>query len=105
MDAIVIELANRLNRFRSLASDELDWLEAAVRREERRKGHKREFWDRSLDRRLRRYLGRGKKVREIAPLLGKTELAVWSRIRVLKGHTGHRRKPEQGSVEPMRAER
>lgn len=103
MDSIVIELASCLNRFRSLTDAESRWLEASIRREERRKGNKREFWDRSLDSRLRRYLRRGKKVREIAPLIGKSEGAIWSRIRVLRGNRGHRRKPEQGFVEEQMA--
>jgi hypothetical protein len=33
MDAIVVELATSLNRFRSLTDDESNWLEQALRRE------------------------------------------------------------------------
>lgn len=103
-DQMIITLATELSRQRALTDVESRWLEAAIRREDRRNGCKRSFWTRAEDRRLKRFLVRGKKVREIAPLMNKTEQAVWSRIRVLRGHTGHRGRAAQGFVEAVGAE-
>ena len=98
-DVVIITLATELSRLRVLTDAESEWLEQAIRREDRRNGCKREFWSTEQDKRLRRMLERGKKVSQIAPLLNKSEGAVWSRLRVLRGTNGHRRREcEEGPM-------
>lgn len=94
MDTIVIELANSLNRFRSLTEQESRWVEASVRREEWRKtGGPTPRWAAKDDIRLKRMVRNGKQPRAIARAMGRSEQAVWSRIRFLrrKGQIGYYR--------------
>lgn len=85
MDMQLIELATSLNRFRSLEPVESRWLEGAIRREMRRGGQNlKERWPPKDDLALKRLVRRGKTWREIARILGRSELAVGSRIRSLR---------------------
>ncbi len=90
IDMVVIELATSLGRQRALSDLESRWLEGAVRREDRRNGKGRAWgpgkvlWQPSDDIALKRHLKRGKKAREIARVMGKTEDSIWSRIRQLR---------------------
>jgi hypothetical protein len=86
MDMIVIELATSLGRHCALSDRESRWLEASVRRELRRTGQAcRPRWETRDDQMLKRLLRRGKKPRDIArQMVGRTEQAIWSRIRFLR---------------------
>lgn len=66
-----------LGRTRELSPLESRQLEEAMRHGER-KGQR--AWTRFDDRKLLQLLERGKKPRNIAPILGRTERAVWRRI-------------------------
>ncbi len=82
MEEIVIEMANRLNRHRSLAPDEEDWVEMAVYRVGRandRQPRKRK-WQPAQDQDLLRHMRRGRTVHDIARAMGKTPNAIYSRI-------------------------
>lgn len=89
-DMVLIELATSLGRERALSDQESRWLEGAVRREDRRNGKARAWgpgkilWQTKDDVALKRHLKRGRKAREIARAMGKTEDAIWSRIRHLR---------------------
>lgn len=97
-DEIIVALAEKLGKERALDNQESRWLEQALRRHLRSTGVKRGFWRPKDDLALKRHLRRNRMVREIARAMGKTEDAIRSRIRVLRGNTGHRRKREQGHV-------
>jgi hypothetical protein len=85
MDMVLIDLATSLSKCRVLSDRESRWLEAAIRREDRRLGLGRPFWETRDDQRLKRLLKRGKRPREIARQMpGRTEQAIWSRIRQLR---------------------
>ncbi|HJR82567.1 MAG TPA: hypothetical protein VJ775_01445 [Sphingomicrobium sp.] len=93
MDGIVIELATSLNRHRSLSDQESQWLEQALRRQNRRAWHNRGTrgnnptriaWEPKHDVSLKRLLRRGRKPREIARAMGRTEGAILTRIRDLR---------------------
>ena len=86
IDMVLIELATSLGRERVLSDQESRWLEGAVRREDRRNGRAnlKVRWERKDDIGLKRHLKRGRKPREIARAMGRTEDAVWSRIRQLR---------------------
>ena len=85
MDMVVIELATALNRHRSLSDQESRWLEASLRREMRRDGTIRPRWEHKDDLMLKRLLKRGKKPRDIArQMKGRTEQAIWDRIKRLR---------------------
>jgi hypothetical protein len=83
VDEIVIELANALNRFRSLTDRESRWLYDAIRRERYVAGNER-YWKPTDIAKLTRMIRRGRKPRDIAKTLGRTEQAVWSKIRMLR---------------------
>jgi DNA-binding NarL/FixJ family response regulator len=95
---IIIEALTRLGRHRALKDDESNWLERAVRKQTRAEGRKRPYWTTAMDSRLSRMLRRGKKVPEIAEAMDKTQGAIWSRIRLLKGNIGHRRMQRKGFI-------
>jgi len=76
--ASTFETLDALSRTRPLSPSEVLQLERAVRRKAGLVGLKR--WTKRDLARLKRYLERGKKPAKIAPLLGRTERAVWLRI-------------------------
>lgn len=76
-----LEHLDALSRTRPLTQGEALRLERALRRRGEPKGQR--VWTRSDISRLRRYLLRGKKPAQIAPLLNRTERAVWCRMRML----------------------
>lgn len=88
-----LEELDALSRTRPLTMLETLRLERALRRRSEPKGQKP--WTRRDMDRLRRYLLRGKKPREIAPLMKRTERAIWRRMTVL-GWTV--RSAEKGSI-------
>jgi hypothetical protein len=67
-----------ISRERALSPLESLRLERAMRRTAEPKGQK--LWTSSDLRRLRAYLSRGKKPAQIAPMLGRTERAIWRKI-------------------------
>jgi hypothetical protein len=75
------ERLDAISRTRALTPAETLRLERVLRRCGEPKGQR--LWTRSDISRLRRYLLRGKKPKQIAPLLNRTERAVWCRMRML----------------------
>ena len=75
--AAVIDALTAISRTRPLTPSESRRLEEALHQSER-KGQR--IWTRGDDRRLLRLLERGKRPRHIAPILGRTERAVWRRM-------------------------
>jgi hypothetical protein len=71
-----------ISRTRSLSHAEVCRLERAVRRTAPKRD--RWYWTRGDDRRLDRYLRRGKKPKQIAFLMGRSEQSIWTRMRRLK---------------------
>lgn len=67
------------NRMRPLDAREISYVERAAWGS---KGQR--YWSKGDIGRLKRYLARGKKPRQIAPLMGRTERAVWRMIYRLK---------------------
>lgn len=96
-DTMIVELATSLSRQRALSDTESQWLEGALRREDRRNGIKRPFWEVKDDQALKRHLKRGRTVREISRIMDRSDDSIWSRIRFLrrKGKLGY---IEQGPV-------
>ena len=97
-DEIIVALAEKLGRERMLTEQESRWLEQALRRTMRAAGLKRGFWQAKDDVALKRHLRRGRTAKDIARAMGRSVDAVRSRIRVLRGNTGHRRKVPQGPM-------
>lgn len=92
-DEIIVALAEKLGKERALDNEESRWLEQALRREDRRNGRGRLFWKPNEDLRLKRMFRAQverrdgevtRKVRNVAREMGRTEQAVWSRIRFLR---------------------
>ena len=67
-----------ISRARPLTPRETVHLDLALRRRGQRKGQR--YWTRSDINRLRRYLLRGKKPAQIAPLMNRTERAIWRKM-------------------------
>lgn len=88
-----LEHLDALSRTRALTPSETLRLERALRRRGEPKGQR--AWTRSDISRLRRYLLRGKRPAQIAPLLNRTERAIWRRMTLL-GWTV--RDAEKGSI-------
>lgn len=81
----LIELATSLNKYRSLTEREAGWLYGAIRREKRRGGENlKQRWLAKDDIALKRLLRHGKRPRDIARAIGRTEDAVWSRMKALR---------------------
>jgi hypothetical protein len=74
----LLDRLDMLSRVRPLTPDEVLQLERAVRPLMRR--NEVWHWTRSDDRRLARYLARGRKPKMIAILMKRTERAVWQRM-------------------------
>lgn len=83
MEGIVVEMANALNRFRSLDDRELGWVQRAIRQEERKKGNGRPFWTPEEDATLKGLLGAGMRTRQIGVEMHKTASSVRCRMRAL----------------------
>lgn len=87
-DEIIVALAERLGKERMLDEQESRWLETSLRRLDRRAG--REGWARKVrwtvkdDVALKRHLGRNRRAKDIARAMGKSEDAIWSRIKKLR---------------------
>lgn len=78
-----IEQLDALSRTRPLTQLEVIRLERALKARRERKGEtkvKPHPWSRSELSRLRRYLSRGKKPAQIAPLIKRTERAIWRKM-------------------------
>jgi hypothetical protein len=71
-----------ISRTRSLSSSEVCRLERAVRRTAPKRA--RWYWTRSDDKRLTGYIKRGKKPKQIAGLMARSEQSIWTRMRRLK---------------------
>lgn len=76
------ETLDALSRTRALTETETMRLERLVRRSCPR--NETWHWSKGDDGRLRRYLGRGKKPKQIAILMGRTEGAIWKRMMRLR---------------------
>lgn len=71
-----------ISRTRGLSDAEVCRLERAVRRTAPKR--ERWYWTRADDKRLTGYIRRGKKPKQIAMLMGRSELSIWTRMRRLK---------------------
>lgn len=78
----MFEALDAVSRTRTLSRAETCQLERAVRRSAPKR--ERWYWTRADDKRLSGYLGRGKKPKQIAILMGRSELSIWTRMRRLK---------------------
>lgn len=74
----IISVLEAKSRARPLSDAEVLQLERAIIRSG--ECRRQRWWTRGEIRRLKRYLDRGKKPANIAPLLGRTERAVWRMI-------------------------
>lgn len=74
----IFETLDAISRTRALTPLETLRLERALRRRSEPKGQR--AWTRSDVSRLRRYLERGKKPAQIAPLINRTERAIWYKM-------------------------
>lgn len=84
-DEIILELATELCKLRTLTERESGFLERALRRIARNDGRRTEEWTGELDVEMIVMLKEGKRPRHIAPLIDRTEGAVWRRIHKLGG--------------------
>ena len=82
MSGGTIERLEEIGRERALTSAEVLRLDRAIRRA----AEKREqwYWSRGDDSRLKRYLARGKKPKQIAMLMHRSEGAIWKRMMRLR---------------------
>jgi hypothetical protein len=85
----VVLLTERLNRFRSLTDEEVEWLdealrlEAAIERRSQNRGKLLKPWKRDDIAKLKRYLAQDMRVPQFAPQLGRTPAAVHRKMRKL----------------------
>jgi hypothetical protein len=84
-DEIIVELATELCKLRALSDRESGFLERALRRIARNDGRRTEEWTGEHDIELIVLLKEGKRPKHIAPLIDRTEGAVWRRIHKLGG--------------------
>lgn len=87
-----LEALDALSRVRPLSPSEERRLQWALQRQ---REPERKPWTRADLRRLRSYLLRGKRPAQIAPLIGRTERAIWRKMYKLKWTVG---RSAEGSI-------
>lgn len=86
--ALIVSLAERLNRFRALTDEETDWLEFALRKEaetqnaSRNHSSPKRFWHEDAEK-LERMLRNGKSPLQIANELQRSHRAVYRKMHKL----------------------